>query len=237
MPTKRSAVRSRSLALRLTPKLRAVLSRIVARAKRSIVADVKDGTVPRSVRTIGGLGSYVDQNMYFLDANGDIDPDLDALSPVSAGRQPLYDFMGKAHDRVEAWMKSGALKRIPVARKPSRKVANPSREDPYSDGITVGYGNAREFADAIDDGIYVLGDDEARAEYIRESAENLSWESDESRRYSDHGRHFTEKPRPASDMTMFEKGVRVGIEKFIREDAERPHRNPSRRKAAAKRRR
>lgn len=133
MPTKRSTVRSRSLALRLTPKLRAVLSRIVARAKRSIVADVKDGTVPRSVRTIGGLGEYVDQNVYFLDAHGDFDPEVEALA-VDLGRdgvdsQPMYDFLTLAMDRVEAWMKTGALKRIPVARKsaPKRKVANPSK--------------------------------------------------------------------------------------------------------------
>lgn len=126
MPTKRSTVRSRSLALRLTPKLRAVLSRIVARAKRSIVADVKDGTVPRSVRTIGGLGEYVDQNVYFLDAHGDFDPEVEALA-VDLGRdgvdsQPMYDFLTLAMDRVEAWMKTGALRHIPV----KRKVANPS---------------------------------------------------------------------------------------------------------------
>jgi len=132
MPTKRSTVRSRSRALRLTPKLRAVLSRIVARAKRSITADVKDGTVPRSVRTIGGLGKYVDQNVYFLDANGDFDPEVEALA-VDLGRdgvdsQPMYDFLTLAMDRVGAWMKEGGLKRIPAARKTTanRAVMNPS---------------------------------------------------------------------------------------------------------------
>ena len=238
MPTKRSTVRSRSRAIRLTPKTRAVLNRIVARAKRGIVADVKAGIVPRSVRTVVGLGSYVDQNMYFLDADGNFDRDVDAMQ-VDLGRdgvdsQPMYDFLALAQDRVQVWMKTGALKRIPVARKATAKrgkVANPSRETPYAVGIQIGFGNAEEFADAFDRGDApsdYYDEHDGRADYIRESAENLSMESDESLFYANAGLSSDDpERRPAIEEDRFEKGVRVGINRYLA--ANSPKRNPSRR--------
>lgn len=125
MPPRRPARKIPRRPVPLTAKRRALLNRIVARAKRAITADVRDGVVPRSVRTIGGLGSYVDQNMYFLDRNGDFDPEVDAMQveiPGGLDSQPMYDFLTLAMDRVEAWMKAGGLTRIPAksARKTRR---------------------------------------------------------------------------------------------------------------------
>lgn len=243
MPTKRSTVRSRSRALRLTPKLRAVLSRIVARARRAITADVKAGIVPRTVRTVGGLGSYVDQNMYFLDADGNFDPELDELClDIGNGTdgemdcQPMWDFLGQSQDRVEAWMKSGALTRLPVARKTTArrgKVANPSHETPYEVGVRVGRMNAETALESLDSGLMELAEDETRADAVSEYARIASIE--ESR----EGAVFYDEPEMRGgryNWEEFEAGVHKGIELAVDRDAKRPKRNPSRRrKAPAKR--
>jgi hypothetical protein len=134
--TRRKVARKTPNPARLTARQRVVLNRIVARAKRAITKDVRDGVVPRSVRTIGGLGDYVDQNMYFLDAAGDLDPEVEAMQ-IDLGRdgvdqQPMWDFLTLAMDRVESWMKAGGLTRISAARKVSarkrmsRRTPNPS---------------------------------------------------------------------------------------------------------------
>lgn len=142
---KRSTVRSRADAIPLTPESRAVLDRIVDRAKRAITADVEAGVVPRSVRTVGGLGSYVDQNVYFLTEDESFDPEVEAmqidLGPDGVDSQPMYDFLTLAMDRVEAWMKGGGLRRVAVARRPLRRRSNPSPYVPADIDLRRAYGS------------------------------------------------------------------------------------------------
>lgn len=216
---------------RPTPaKKQAVLHRIVMRAKRAITADVRAGVVPRSVRTVGGLGKYVDQNMYFLNARGNFDPEVEAMQ-VDLGRgevdqQPMYDFLTLAMDRVEAWMKAGGLARIPAARRPAlKRTRNPSDESPYEVGVRVGRMNAETALESLDDGTMELDDGETRADRVREYAEIASFEqSDDGAEFYDH----PEKNGGRYTWEDFERGVRRGIDLAL--DRDRPVRNPVRKR-------
>ena len=102
--------------MRLTLKQTALFNRIVARAKRRIIADVKAGVVPRTVRDFGILHDYVDANVYFLDAKGNFDPGVEDLAvELPSGyvdNGAMWEFLGETQERVHRWLKAGALRDV-----------------------------------------------------------------------------------------------------------------------------
>lgn len=78
----------------------------IARAKREILADVENGTVPRTVATFSDLHDYVDANGYggFFD-EGDI---LEDHAGDLDGDE-LVDEANAVHDEIDTWIKGGGL--------------------------------------------------------------------------------------------------------------------------------
>lgn len=90
-----------------TAARRALLERIVERAKRAILADRRAGRIP-PLKTLRGLGAHVDQNTYFLNRNGNLDHEVVVFGRAN-GLQPMLDFLGEAQAQVDHWLRSGAL--------------------------------------------------------------------------------------------------------------------------------
>ena len=89
----------------------ALILRIVHRAQRSILRDVRAGLVPRNPRSLESLARHVDPNMYFLTREGNFDRDLDRLAtPLGGGEldtQPMLDVLNEAMGLVDVWLLAG----------------------------------------------------------------------------------------------------------------------------------
>ena len=121
------------------------------------------------------------------------------------------------------------LKKLaPRKRTPAR---NPD-ETPYEVGVRVGRMNAETALESIDIGLMVLDEDDTRADVASQYARVASIE--ESR----DGAVFYDEPEMRGGRYTweeFESGVHKGIELAIDHDARQPKRNPTRRKALARR--
>ncbi len=84
-------------------------AKAIERAKREILADVADGTVPATCASFGELHDYVDANGYggaFEDGNFSICADDDSnIAECHAN----VDFWNDVQDAVDAWINGGAL--------------------------------------------------------------------------------------------------------------------------------
>lgn len=99
-----------------TPEQNALLDRLVARGKRQIIADVRVGHVPREVPDFAALHDYRDANMYGM-TRGEFDPDAMRWFSVDLGngdceQTALFEFYNEVQERLDAWVKTGALRGI-----------------------------------------------------------------------------------------------------------------------------
>jgi hypothetical protein len=91
----------------------AMLKEVIERMKREVIADVKSGQVPRTVKTFAELHDYVDANEYggFCD-----DAFMHMLTQHFGGLdenkgmpEGMLDFLNAAQDSIDVWIKEGGL--------------------------------------------------------------------------------------------------------------------------------
>lgn len=75
------------------------------------------GHVPRETPDFAALHDYRDANMYVLNAEGAFDPEVVAHFVVDLGdgevdNDAMWSFYGMAQDRLDAWVKTGALRAV-----------------------------------------------------------------------------------------------------------------------------
>jgi hypothetical protein len=74
---------------------------VVERAKREVLADIRSGRVPASVRDFSELHDYVDANEYGGACETDSDVAFDGFT------EEQVDFWNEVQNRVDAWIKAG----------------------------------------------------------------------------------------------------------------------------------
>lgn len=99
-----------------TTEQSALVDRLVARGKRQIIADVRVGHVPREVPDFAALHDYRDANMYGM-TRGEFDPEAVRWFSIDLGngdcdQRALFEFYGEVQERLDAWVKTGALRGI-----------------------------------------------------------------------------------------------------------------------------
>lgn len=80
---------------------------VAAKAQREILADIRSGAVPVTVRSFAQLHDYVDANSY----GGGFDwPCLPSETEDDAYQQAFTDFWNAVQGRVDHWIKSGQIR-------------------------------------------------------------------------------------------------------------------------------
>lgn len=92
----------------------AILQKIVLRAQRRILRDIRAGVVPKSASSVSELHDYVDGNMYFLTRAGHFDRALNPLVvSLGGGRydsDAMWDLLNEAQTEVSDWLRAGGAK-------------------------------------------------------------------------------------------------------------------------------
>ncbi len=78
----------------------------IAAGKTQILADVRRGRVPKSVKSFSELHDYVDANYY---GNGFDWPVLPSETEDDAYQQAFADFWNRVQDTLSEWVSSGQM--------------------------------------------------------------------------------------------------------------------------------
>ena len=124
--------------MNLTPDQSALLDRIVTRAQAWIIEDVRIGHVPREVPGFSALHDYRDANCYTLDPEGNFDPEVSALAVKlpngDTDSDAMWALLNKAQERLDAWVKTGALRDVALAPDALETLAREAEERKARDG-------------------------------------------------------------------------------------------------------
>lgn len=115
------------------PARERMLSVVVERAKRRIIRDVQIGHVPREARDFSELHDYRDANMYVLNQAGNFDQAVERAYSIDLGdgefdNDAMWEFYGEAQSRLDAWVKSGALRNLSLRPGALARLAREARE-------------------------------------------------------------------------------------------------------------
>lgn len=81
------------------------VAEVVALTKREILEDIRDGTVPATVKTFSELHDYVDANCYGGLCDSDLMDELAGDDGVSMDR--IIDFANEVQGIIDQWIKLG----------------------------------------------------------------------------------------------------------------------------------
>ena len=90
-----------------------MLKEVIERMKREVIADVKSGQVPRTVKTFAELHDYGDANEYggfcedaFIDM---LTQHFGGPAKITGMPQGMLDFINAAQYAIDVWIKEGGL--------------------------------------------------------------------------------------------------------------------------------